>query len=581
MWLEEAIAAAGLARPRRCKDGYLVCCPAHDDHEPSLRIWVDENDEIAFHCHAGCDWSAVRDKLRELGLRIAQPDEEAADASPEAVYDYRDEAGRLLYQVVRYRQKRFRQRRPDGSGGWAWGLEGARRVPFRLPELMAAVAADQAIHITEGEKDALAVVAAGGAATCNSGGAGQWRPEFAEFLQGATVIVVADKDEPGRRHARSVADSLDGVAAQVNIVEAASGKDAADHLAAGRGLSELVPIVPEQNEPGNENSLRAAFMTGPELARSESEAVSWLLPDYLAAGATTQLTGQPKAGKTTWALCLAAAVADGATFLGRQTTRSPVVYLTEQTKSTFKVSARGTGVLDSPDVHVLLRSSAWSHPWHAVIAEACAHCAEIGARLLVVDTLGRWASLEGDAENDAGAALTVMQPLEEAAAAGLSVLVLRHERKNPGSDIIDAGRGSSAYAGAFDQLLSLKRTGGAGHANRRRLCAEGRFEETPRDLVIDFDGGRYLVRGTATDVERSQVRALVLDMLPESKDEALTFAQILAACGEGASKSTLERVLGHADGTPCGLLGQGRVLREKHAGSASSRAFGYWQERSS
>ena len=38
----------------------------------------------------------------------------------EATYDYRDEAGRLTYQVVRYPPKDFRQRRPDGSGGWVW-----------------------------------------------------------------------------------------------------------------------------------------------------------------------------------------------------------------------------------------------------------------------------------------------------------------------------------------------------------------------------------------------------------------------------------------------------------------------------
>jgi len=35
-----------------------------------------------------------------------------------ATYDYTDESGNLLFQVVRYDPKDFRQRRPDGKGGW-------------------------------------------------------------------------------------------------------------------------------------------------------------------------------------------------------------------------------------------------------------------------------------------------------------------------------------------------------------------------------------------------------------------------------------------------------------------------------
>ena len=34
-----------------------------------------------------------------------------------ATYDYRDEAGKLLFQVIRLQPKSFRQRHPDGKGG--------------------------------------------------------------------------------------------------------------------------------------------------------------------------------------------------------------------------------------------------------------------------------------------------------------------------------------------------------------------------------------------------------------------------------------------------------------------------------
>jgi hypothetical protein len=69
-----------------------------------------------------------------------------------AVYDYRAEQGELLYQTVRCEPKDFRQRRPDGKGGWIGNLGEVRRVPYRLPELFAAPA-EQPLYVVEGEKD--------------------------------------------------------------------------------------------------------------------------------------------------------------------------------------------------------------------------------------------------------------------------------------------------------------------------------------------------------------------------------------------------------------------------------------------
>lgn len=72
----------------------------------------------------------------------------------EATYDYRDESGALLYQVVRKAGKRFMQRRPDGAGGWIWKLEGTRRVLYRLGELIADDA-DRTVYVVEGLRDPL------------------------------------------------------------------------------------------------------------------------------------------------------------------------------------------------------------------------------------------------------------------------------------------------------------------------------------------------------------------------------------------------------------------------------------------
>jgi hypothetical protein len=79
-----------------------------------------------------------------------------------AAYSYTDETGRELFQVCRMengeigkdgkREETFVQRRPDNNGGYINGVEGVRQVPYRLRELLEAVAAGQPVFSVEGEK---------------------------------------------------------------------------------------------------------------------------------------------------------------------------------------------------------------------------------------------------------------------------------------------------------------------------------------------------------------------------------------------------------------------------------------------
>src|SRR5262249_53549637 len=93
-------------------------------------------------------------------------------------YDYTDEAGALLVQVVRLPPKDFRQRRHNGKNGWTWSLGKTRRVLYRLPEVRNAVAGGRLVFVVEGEKDADNLSGLGITATCNPGGANKWRPEY-------------------------------------------------------------------------------------------------------------------------------------------------------------------------------------------------------------------------------------------------------------------------------------------------------------------------------------------------------------------------------------------------------------------
>jgi 5S rRNA maturation endonuclease (ribonuclease M5) len=222
-------------------------CPGHDDQHPSLSVDVDATGRVLLHCHAGCPQERVIQELRARGLwPSGGSDRSATDQSnrprPVAVYSYQDERGELLFQVIRYEPKAFRQRRPDGNGGWVWSLDGVRRVLYRLPEVIEAAKEGRDVWVAEGEKDAERLRSLGLVATTAPGGAGKWQHEYSEVLRGAKVRIVVDRDEAGRKHAAAVASALRGVAAEVRIFEPAEGKDISDHLDAGLGLQELVEV---------------------------------------------------------------------------------------------------------------------------------------------------------------------------------------------------------------------------------------------------------------------------------------------------------------------------------------------------
>jgi hypothetical protein len=167
-------------------------------------------------------------------------------------YVYTDEKSRPCYQIVVDRtnpnEKRvWQQRLVDGVP--TNGMEGVTRFPFRLPQLIDAVERDETVFICEGEKDVMRLVELGCVATTNSGGAGNWLPEYARWLAGARVIVVGDIDEAGRRHVQQVVASLleHGDLESIKVVDLATlgialppKGDISDYLDAEGQLEDIV-----------------------------------------------------------------------------------------------------------------------------------------------------------------------------------------------------------------------------------------------------------------------------------------------------------------------------------------------------
>jgi hypothetical protein len=161
-----------------------------------------------------------------------------------ATYDYRDEASNLLFQVVRFEPKDFRQRRPEEGGRWKWSVKGVRVVPYRLPEFLSSP--DFLVIVVEGEKDVDNLARLGVLATCNAGGAGKWTADHARHLAGRVVVIIPDNDDTGRSHAQQVAASLHGVAQSVRIVELPGlppKGDVSDWIAAGGTKDDLAKLI--------------------------------------------------------------------------------------------------------------------------------------------------------------------------------------------------------------------------------------------------------------------------------------------------------------------------------------------------
>jgi len=277
-----------LQRVRPENGAYRASCPVpghgkgNGDRNPSFTIGVGDTQPVVFRCHAGngCGQDDIKQALIDLGVDWAK----VAATRPEgargqladtwiacgwdrnagqydrrhykvAEYEYRDHHGGLVFAVARCALKGrgcqgFRQWRPDPTrkGGKTWsrrtpdGSKVGDGLPYRLPEVVRAIREQRTIWMCEGEADCDRLAELGYVATCNAEGAGKWTPAHTQWLAGADVIIVTDRDEVGWAHAEAVVNTLIPVAHSIEIVRALEGKDARDHLDAGHTVNQFVSV---------------------------------------------------------------------------------------------------------------------------------------------------------------------------------------------------------------------------------------------------------------------------------------------------------------------------------------------------
>jgi hypothetical protein len=270
-----------------------------------------------------------------------------------------------------------------------------------------------------------------------------------------------------------------------------------------------------------------AFRTAREIAAATPAETEWVVRPWIAKGAITEIDGKIKAaGKTTFSSHMAATVVMGGSFMDEEVNKARAVYLTEQPPTSFRKVLERAGLTDCEDLLILPWHETMGAPWSVVARAAADKAIEFGADLLIVDTLGQFAGIRGDGENSAGAANEAMEPLQEAAARGLAVVLTRHERKG-GGEVGESGRGSSAFGGAVDIILSLRRGDGNVRPTVRVIESLSRFDETPDKLVIELVDGGYRSLGDATAFAEREAISAIEEVLPASEENAMPTADIV------------------------------------------------------
>jgi putative DNA primase/helicase len=213
-----------------------------------------------------------------------------------ASYIYRDADGAPYLRVVRTSAKQFPQYHWE-NGRWRLGKPKGPKIPYRLPELIAAQS-DLPVFICEGEKDADNVAALGLIATTNSEGAGKgkWTADMNNWFVGKqTVYILDDNDEDGRRHAREVASNLQHIVAEIRVVsfsELPPKSDVSDWLNTGGTKGRLLArakAAPRWQPDGSVLVCASDIVPRP---------MDWLWRGHIVRGSQELLTGVPGNGKS-------------------------------------------------------------------------------------------------------------------------------------------------------------------------------------------------------------------------------------------------------------------------------------------
>jgi hypothetical protein len=531
-----------------------------------------------------------------------------------ATYDYTDANGTLLYQVLRLEPKSFRQRKPDGNGGWKWELGYVRRVPYRWPELLQFP--DATVFVCEGEKDADRVASLGHCATTVA--SGKWTDDCIQALAGRDCWTLEDNDDAGRKKALEAAKLLNPVANSVKIIRLpglAEGGDVSDWLDVGHTRQELEEVcysTPDW-EPESASSSSTLRAESPSPPRSEvsspskaedkpkqptilryrrhrdanNQAPKYLVKNLLPETGVGLLSGQSGTYKSFIAIKLAGAIATGQHFAGHTVKRQGAVLIFASEGASelpprleaLSEAEHGSQVLPvyycDAAVRLLDKNSVTSVIATArAVSEDAQRDYKLPLVLVLFDTIIAAAAFakSGD-ENDAAVGQKLMATLSEISrATSTFVLGIDHFGK-----AVETGtRGTSAKEAAADVVLALLANKSlSGEVTAARLCIRKRrggpagieyqFTTKVVELGTDEDGERLtsltIEFGTAVPVSEpdgkwtrslATLRKILMALLADAGEDIRPFADgpVVRAIRTETARAEFYRQYATADADP-------------------------------
>lgn len=502
----------------------MAQCPAHDDQDPSLSITVIDS-RVLVYCHAGCDTAAV---LTALNLTMA----DLFDDRRGTTYVYTD--GRRVHRTF---DKQWKQS-GNTKGKALYQPKAQRDDPC-------VIANAETVFFPEGEQDCDAIASAGGVAVCSAMGAGNAKRADFALLRDKNVVIIRDKDDPGHEHADDVAERVLPIAKSVTIVEAAVGKDAADHIAAGKSLNDFVEV-------GKVASLLDT------LARSGSWLDAQRFPDLeyavdriIPEGAGL-LVAPPKKGKSFLVANVGLAVAAGRTALGGiPVEKRPVLYLAledghRRLQNRFRrIVGEGEPIPDGIEVVI-----------NAAPAEVLQLIADFLSRhavdkpFVILDTLGKVKPPKRSGEESYLADYEIGSTLKRLvdAVPGSTLLVVHHTRKAEAVDFVDSVSGTQGIAGSFDFVLVLDRKR---HSDNAVLSVTGR-DVIEAQYALTADEG-ILWRLDGADLTASCDAVDKLRAAEKLADRSMdVYLKVRAAKGRPVSAVEIAGSLGDMDNDTAG-----------------------------
>lgn len=308
---------------------------------------------------------------------------------------------------------------------------------------------------------------------------------------------------------------------------------------------------------------KAAFESAAD-PKVSTEAVSFVVQGLVAERGITLITGKPKtSGKSTLVAHMLAKIVEGQHFIGLPVQRTPVVVLTEE-RTTFVELLRRSGLMGRDDVRFLRWDPSRDATFSEQMMAAKSVAKDIGAQLIIVDTLAQFIGLRGDAENDPGSVLDGVKPLQDAAKDGYAVVVVHHEKKS-GGGVGDSSRGSTAITGAVDIILSVSRPEGQTSPKVRVIHTLSRYPATPDVLFVELTEHGYERRDEA-GVVTAAVEKVLLDAAPDGEANAASITALIAGAVPAIKESTARKVANQ-------LLADGKLLRKGDGKKGSPHLF--------